>query len=316
MSRVIVAGSANTDLTVQVQNLPAGGETIIGRDFRIFFGGKGANQALAALHCGAEVLLIARIGTDHYGRDLARHLTDFGLPAAGLYIDDDHAAGLAFILIEPGGNNQITVVPGSNHYLSPADVRACRDWFTPGSILLTQLEIPMPTVAAALEQAKSCSMTTILNPAPYTSLSEHILAAADILTPNQGEAAALCSTESAERDDLTRHIGDILSQGPTAVVVTLGRDGCLLVSRDKQEHIPAYPVRAVDAVGAGDAFNGALAAALASGCPMDNALRLAGAAGALAATKPGAQDSLPVKAEVENLAGVCFGEQELSRDTN
>jgi ribokinase len=306
MNRVIVAGSANTDLTVQVQHLPSGGETIIGRDFRTFFGGKGANQALAALRCGADVLLIARIGTDHYGRDLARHLTDSGLPAAGMYTDNEHAAGLAFILIEPGGNNQITVVPGSNHFLSPADVQACRDWFTPGSVLLTQLEIPIPAAAAALELAKSCRMTTILNPAPFTPLPAHVLAATDILTPNQGEAAALCSAESAGIDDLTRHIGDILSQGPTAVVVTLGRDGCLLVSRDKQEHIPAYPVQAVDAVGAGDAFNGALAAALASGCAMDNALRLAGAAGALAATKPGAQDSLPVKAEVENLAGVSF----------
>ncbi|MFO7877954.1 MAG: ribokinase [Desulfovermiculus sp.] len=306
MNRVIVAGSANTDLTVQVQHLPSRGETIIGRDFRTFFGGKGANQALAALRCGAEVLFICKIGTDHYGQDLARHLKDSGLPAAGIFSDDEHPSGMAFILIEPGGNNQITVVPGSNHYLSPADVQACRDWFTPGSVLLTQLEIPIPAAAAALELAQSCRMTTILNPAPFTPLPVHVLDATDILTPNQGEAAALCSAESAEIHDLTRHIGDILSQGPTAVVVTLGRDGCLLMSRDKQEHIPAYTVQAVDAVGAGDAFNGALAAALASGCTMDKALRLAGAAGALAATKPGAQDSLPVKAEVEGLAGVSF----------
>jgi ribokinase len=304
MSRVIVVGSANTDLTVRVQTLPSSGETVIGHDLRIFFGGKGANQALAALRCGAEVLLLARIGTDHYGRELAQHLTDSGLPAAGILTDEGHPSGLAFILIEANGNNQITVVPGSNQHLTPADINTCADWFTPGSVLLTQLEIPLPTVAAALELAKSSNMTTILNPAPYAPLPAHVLAKTDILTPNQAEAEALSSGKVKNKEEIAQKMRTIIPQGPKNIIVTLGSDGALLVSMDRQEHIPAYPVQAVDTVGAGDAFNGVLAAALANGWSIGRAVRLASAAGALATTKSGAQDSLPSHTEVEDLSGL------------
>ncbi|WP_051564330.1 ribokinase [Desulfovermiculus halophilus] len=314
MNRVIVVGSANTDLAVRVENLPSKGETVMGRDLTFFFGGKGANQALAALRCGADVLLIARIGTDHYGQRLARHLKDSGLPAAGIAADDEHPAGLAFILVEPGGDNQITVVPGSNQHLSPADVRACADWFAPGSVLLTQLEIPMDTAAAALELAKSCAMTTILNPAPFAPLSRSILAATDILTPNQGEAVALCDSAEDIMQDPSQHLAPVLDLGPKEIIITLGQDGALRVTRKRQLHIPASPVRAVDTVGAGDAFNGALAAAMAHGCSMQNALRLAGAAGALTAATPGAQEALPSQEDIEVLAGVRFGSQGHGRD--
>jgi len=309
MSRVIVIGSANTDLTVRVQNLPRKGETVTGWDFQVSYGGKGANQALAALRCGVEVLFITRIGTDTYGRDLARHLQEAGLPGAGMYAQDGHPAGLALIQVDSGGNNQITVVPGSNGCLSPADVQACAEWFTSGSVLLTQLEIPMSTVTAGLELAKSRGMTCILNPAPYLPIPAKALAATDILTPNQGEAAALLGVDLRSPLDLGPGIRGLFTQGPQTAIITLGQDGTMVFNKDGKKHIPPFPVQAVDTVGAGDAFNGALAAALVQRCSLDSAVHLACAAGALAATKTGAQSSLPGQLEVESLASLQFGQK-------
>lgn len=306
MSRVIVVGSANTDLTVRVQNLPREGETVTGWDFQVSYGGKGANQALAALHCGAEVLFIARIGTDTYGRDLARHFKKSGLPGSGMYAQDGHPAGLALIHVDSQGHNQITVVPGSNDYLSPADVQACADWFTSGSVLLTQLEIPISTVTAGLELAKSRGMTCILNPAPYFPIPAKALAATDIMTPNLGEAAALTGVDCTSPSDLEPEIRHLFNQGPHTAIITLGQDGVMVCNQEGKRQIPSFPVQAVDTVGAGDAFNGALAAALARGCNLDSAVRLACAAGALAATKTGAQSSLPGQLEVEALASLQF----------
>ncbi len=309
MSRVIVIGSANTDLTVRVQDLPVQGQTVKGWGFQVYYGGKGANQALAALRCGVEVLFITRIGTDGYGTEMARHLKDSGLTADGIYPDDQHPGGLALIQIDSRGNNQITVVPGSNDCLSPADVQACEQWFTPGSILLTQLEIPMYTVIAGLELAKSRDMTCILNPAPYAPIPAKALAATDIITPNQGEAAALTGIDSKSPADLEQGLRSLFNQGPHAAIVTLGQDGAMLVTKEDKRHLPSFAVQAVDTVGAGDAFNGVLAAALARRCSLDSAVRLACAAGALATTKLGAQESLPGKSEVEALAGLQFDQR-------
>lgn len=304
MSRVIVIGSANTDLTVRVQNLPHEGETVKGWGFQVFYGGKGANQALAALRCGVEVLFIARIGTDAYGRDLARHLKNAGLPATGLFPDQQHPAGLAMIQIDSRGNNQITVVPGSNDCLSSADVQACEQWFTSGSVLLTQLEIPMSTVIAGLELAKSRGMTCILNPAPYAPIPAKALAAMDIITPNQGEAAALTGADPNCSSDLERGLKGLFNQGSKSAIVTLGQAGVMLITKESTKQVPSFAVQAVDTVGAGDAFNGVLAAALARRRDLNTAVRLACAAGALATTKAGAQASLPEQTEIEALAGL------------
>ena len=309
MSRVIVLGSANTDLTVRVENLPLPGQTVKGWNFQVYYGGKGANQAMAALRCGVEVLFLARIGTDAYGRDLTRHLQEAGLPPAGIYNDHQQPAGLALIQVDAQGNNQITVIPGSNDFLSPADVQACAHWFTPDAVLLTQLEIPMPTVIAGLELATSRGMTTILNPAPFAPLPAKALAATDILTPNQGEAAALCGLDPDSRSDMDQGMNDLLGQGPETIIVTMGQTGALVATQEGRRLVPSFAVQAIDTVGAGDAFNGALAAALARGCSLDTAVSLACAAGALATTKAGAQNSLPGHLEVEALAGLQFDQQ-------
>ncbi len=306
MSRVIVLGSANTDLNVRVPQLPGPGETVQGSSFQALFGGKGANQALAALYSGAEVFFLARIGTDHYGQTLAKHLQDAGLPVQGLIRDPEQPAGLAFILVDSQGQNQIVVAPGSNHCLSAEDVRDFADWFSPDSILLVQLEIPLQSVAAGLKLAKSRGMTTILDPAPYQPLSADILADVDILTPNLAEAAALAGTEPQALQETEHTLQNLISQGPQKVILTLGQEGALLLDSAGREYLPAFQVQARDTVAAGDAFNGSLAAALCKGKSLSQAVRLANAAGALCATKPGAQAALPSEIEIEELAGIRF----------
>ncbi|MGM0423976.1 MAG: ribokinase [Thermodesulfobacteriota bacterium] len=305
MSRVIVLGSANTDLSVQVPRLPQSGETLQGSGFQTSFGGKGANQALAALYSGAETLLLARIGTDYYGQALFKHLQHSGLPVAGLTWDQEQPAGLALILVDSQGNNQIVVVPGSNQNLSSADVESFSHCLSPGDILLVQLEIPLPTVAAGLKLAKSRGLTTILDPAPYQPLPAEILANVDILTPNQSEAAALAGTNPDDLQGTEDILQGLLSKDQT-LILTLGREGALVIGKSNREHVPAFQVQARDSVAAGDAFNGALAAGLAQGKPLSQALRLAGAAGALCSTRPGAQAALPSQAEIEELAGIRF----------
>ncbi len=308
MSRVVVLGSANSDLTISAPRLPGPGETVGDGSFAIFFGGKGANQALAALNCGLDAALIARIGTDTHGQTLAEHLQGSGLPEQTIIRDPVHPAGVALIVVDPAGANQITVAPGSNGHLSPEDVNRCEALFTRGSILLTQLEIPMETVQHGLELAKARNMTTILNPAPYAPLSRRILAATDILTPNQGEAAALAGVAPDSWASLQKGLARLLSMGVQTVLMTMGRQGVLLINREGTEQVPTYPVHPVDTVAAGDGFNGVLAAGLAAGLPLSTAVRLACAAGALCTTRRGAQESLPVREEIEALCGLSFAQ--------
>jgi ribokinase len=305
MSKVIVLGSANTDLSLQVPRLPRPGETLQGSGFQSSFGGKGANQALAALYSGAETLLLARIGTDCYGQALFKHLQHSGLPAAGLIRDQEQPAGLALIQVDSQGNNQIVVVPGSNQNLSPADVEAFCHCFSPGDILLVQLEIPLQTVAAGLELAKSRGLSTILDPAPYQPLPAEILANVDILTPNQPEAAALAGADPDDLQALESSLQALLWEEQT-LILTLAGEGSLIIDKKGRQHLPAFQIQARDSVAAGDAFNGALAAALTRGSSTSRAMRLAGAAGALCASRPGAQAALPSQAEIEELAGIRF----------
>ncbi|MFW6179932.1 MAG: ribokinase [Desulfohalobiaceae bacterium] len=307
MKSVIVLGSANTDLNVRVPRLPGPGETLQGSGFQTHFGGKGANQALAALYCGVKTLFLARIGKDHYGQALARHLQQAGLPAEGLMRDQSQPAGLAFILVDNQGHNQIVVVPGSNHNLSPADVESCAQWFTAGDILLVQLEIPLQTVAAGLKLAKSRGLITILDPAPFQPLPAEMLGHADIVTPNQQEAAALAGTDPDDLQATEKALQALLAPNQT-LILTLGGDGALMLGKSGREHVPAFQIQARDTVAAGDAFNGALAAALARGRSLAQAMRLAGAAGALCSTRSGAQAALPAQAEVEELAGMSFAQ--------
>jgi len=310
--QVVVIGSANLDLTVIASRLPRAGETVLGGELRLSSGGKGANQAVAALRAGAEVRLLTKIGCDPFGDRIYQDLVAAGLPADGLLRDESAPTGVALIVIDRQGRNQIAVAPGSNRLLLPEVIAQYEPFLTHGTVILVQLEIPTVTVERALRFAKAHRMTTILNPAPACPLSDDMLRHIDLLTPNETEAEVLTGMAVSDLPSAEAAAKALLLRGPQAIIVTLGARGALLCTGSVARHLPAIPVEAVDTTAAGDAFNGALAAAMAAKPqtePLDpdalsvleDAVRFANAAGALATTKRGAQESLPTRDEIERL---------------
>ncbi|MGQ0809880.1 MAG: ribokinase [Nitrospiraceae bacterium] len=294
MSKVIVIGSANVDYTVAADRLPTAGETVLAREFYQGFGGKGANQAVAAQKAGAETLFITKLGVDPNGKLLERHLLSAGIPRAGLLRDAARPTGVAFIVVDQTGTNQIAVAPGSNLQLTREEIRLASQLIAGAKVLLVQLEIPLAVVAEALAIAKAYRLFTILNPAPAQPLSADILKLVDLLTPNEQEARTLTGCE-----DPREAAGVLLARGARSVIITLGHQGALLRDATRNHVVPSFPVEAIDATAAGDAFNGALACAIAEGQPLDHAIVFANAAGALATTKRGAQDALPSSSEID-----------------
>lgn len=297
MPAVVVVGSANVDFTVQVDRAPKPGETIFGRDLLISFGGKGANQAVAARRAGAVVAFVGKVGQDQHGEQIRTHLERVGIGKAGLISDASCATGVAFILVEPDGRNQIVVASGCNYHLTPAEIEA-RDHLLTGEILLLQLETPVETVFSALRRAKEKGMRTILNPAPATHLPQDVFPLVDLLTPNETEASTLTGVAVEDRSGAEEAGAKLLAMGCGGVIITLGADGALWMSKDGAQHFPGFSVQPVDSTAAGDAFNGALAAALAEGSALEEAIPFANAAGAVATTRRGAQESLPDRAAI------------------
>ena len=293
---VVVVGSSNIDLTALVDRLPARGETLLGRQVMQSFGGKGANQAVAAARAGATVGFLSKVGSDANGALIEQHLASQGLSRMVLLRDAEAQTGIAMILVDAAGNNQIVVVPGSNQHLTPADVRQHAGLISGARVLLVQMEIPIETVQECLRLAKRHGLLTILNPAPACSLLPEFVRMVDVLTPNEREACVLSGvTDSAEA------AGVLVRGGVGTVVVTRGAEGAV-ISRGKEViPVPAFVVEAVDSTGAGDAFNGALACALAEGMPIEAAVEMAAAAGALATTGRGAQTALPTRSEIDRL---------------
>lgn len=303
MRKVIVVGSANVDYTVAVDRLPAAGETVLGREFYQSFGGKGANQAIAARKAGADVFFLTKLGNDANGKLLGRHLTGLGIPAAGLLRDPATPTGVAVIVVDRSGMNQIAVAPGSNRMLTVEEVGRTSTLMAGGRVLLVQLELPLAAVAEALTLAKRHRLTTILNPAPAVPLSSDVLKLVDVLTPNEGEARALTG-----QDDLAEAAQILLARGARCIIITLGARGALLRDAKVDQVFPSFPVNAVDSTGAGDAFNGALACALAEGRPLEQAVVFANAAGALTVTRRGVQDALPSRREIDELCRTSIPE--------
>lgn len=299
MPRVFVIGSANVDFTVAVPRLPREGETVSGGTFYTGYGGKGANQAVAARRLGAEVRFVRCLGQDAHGDQIEDQLIGEGIPVEGVVRVTDAATGLALIMVDAEGLNQIAVAPGANHRLSPELARPHAGLIGWAQVLLCQLEIPLPTVEWALTAAREQGVVTILNPAPVQPLSDTLLALVDCLIPNATEAEALSGIAVDGPQSAAQATQSLLRRGVKRVIVTLGAQGVLFSDGTKALHFPAFPVEAVDTTGAGDAFNGALAAGLAAGGKWEEAIPLANAAAALACTKPGAQSSLPTRAEVQ-----------------
>ncbi len=301
MSKVVVIGSANMDLTVRLERLPQLGETVPGGEFYASFGGKGANQAVAAHKAGADVKFLAKVGCDQNGEAIIKHLEALGLTSEGILRDESHHSGVALIMVDRMGNNAIGVAAGSNWNLTGEDVRSAEAYISWGQVLLIQLETPLLAVKEALQLAKAHGLLTILNPAPAHPLPEEVLSLADILTPNEMEVGSLTGITVENTDQATRAARRLLESGAKQVIVTLGKEGCCWVRKDRAQTFPSFPVAAVDSTAAGDAFNGALACEVGEGRPLQEAIRFGSAAGAIAVTRKGAQDSLPTRDEILNL---------------
>ncbi|MCC2640570.1 MAG: rbsK [Nitrospira sp.] len=293
---VVVVGSSNIDITARVDRLPHRGETVLGQRYVQSFGGKGANQAVAATRAGAEVVFLTKLGRDAHGMLIERHLATQGLSRLVILRDGQAFTGIALILVDRAGDNQIVVVPGSNGRFTPEDLRRNAASMDGANVILVQMEIPVETVHDALAYAKRAGIITILNPAPALPLSSDLLKLVDILTPNESEARALSGLT-----DLSEAAQFLMARGVGAVVVTCGAEGALTCCGKGISHIPAFPVESIDSTGAGDAFNGALACAMAAGVGLETAIEMANAAGALATSTPGAQESMPFKREIESL---------------
>jgi len=294
------------DFVFAVDHLPLPGETILGRNFRVIPGGKGANQAYAAAKLAASgtvVRMLGRVGADSFGRALKANLSTIGVDISAVLETDSEATGVACIHVDNAGQNSITVAPGANSVLSSRDIDSER-WALDGArCVLMQLEVPIETVAEGLRGARRVGATCILDPAPARVLPAEILQLVDIATPNENEACVLAGVPPSRVNtaDAVALGNKIRELGARAVIVKLGDQGCVYCGPDRTFASPPFPVRAVDSTAAGDTFNAALAVSLAEGVQMEDALRFANAAAAISVTRAGAQTSAPARAEVETL---------------
>ena len=299
--RILVVGSINVDIVALVQHLPTPGETVTGGTLLINHGGKGANQAVAARRLGAEVRFIGCVGDDTFGPELRQGMAAEGIGVDGLATITGSNSGTALIVVDATGRNQIAVASGANMRLTVDWIARFTEDFSWAHIVICQLEVPLDTVLWTLQTARQRGAVTILNPAPAQLLPPEVWPLVDYVTPNEIEAAHLSGRSLSGPSDAGPVAQTLLARGPRVVILTLGERGALLGTPDRMAHVPAFPVTAVDTTAAGDAFNGALAVALGAGRPLDLAVRFANAAAGLACTRPGAQGSLPVRAQVEAL---------------
>jgi len=296
---IVVVGSINTDLVGRTQRMPRGGETLLGSDFRMVPGGKGANQAVAVARAGGNVKMLGRVGDDLFGKQHLANFRDNGVDTQLVHITPGVPTGVAIIIVDDNGENSIVVIPGANNSLMPADIEAARDVVEKARIVMLQLEIPMETAATVISMAKKAGVPVILDPGPARPLAKELLAQVDIITPNEHEAQVLAGEELHSLDDGYRIAGKLLGWGVKNVLLKLGGNGVIFATPEGMEHIPAHKVKAEDTTAAGDAFAGGLAVALAEGFSLRSAVLFANAVGALAVTKLGAQSAIPTREEIE-----------------
>ncbi|MES2462439.1 MAG: ribokinase [Armatimonadota bacterium] len=297
---IVVVGSTNTDLVAITPHIPAAGETVLGGAFSIVAGGKGANQAVAAARLGGSVTFIARVGDDAFGSQSVAGFQADGIDTTYVSVTPGVPSGVALIAVsETSGENSIVVAPGANALLSPEDIDAAEAAFDTAHAVVLSLEVPLETIQRAVEMGAERQIPVILNPAPARALPARLLASISVLTPNETEARQIAGMGSANDDaDLETVAAELLGSGIDAAVITLGSAGALIVTPDGIEQAMAFPVKAVDTVGAGDCFTGALAVELASGKSLREAVRFASAAAALKVTRSGAQPGIPTRGEV------------------
>ncbi len=299
--RIAVVGSANVDLTTTTDKFPRPGETIFGNQFHLGFGGKGANQALAARLCGSDVSMIGRVGDDLFGPATIQNFDSRGIDTSHLLITPGVSSGVAPIFVDSSGQNRILVIKGANDSLSPADVEAASDVLLRADIIVLQLEVPLETVYFTLRFAGRHGIPAILNPAPAQELDRSEITRADYFIPNETEAAAISAGMPVGNLDEAKACAQALVRGGMRrVIITLGANGAVLASADRVDHVPAFPVNAVDTTGAGDAFIGSLAFSLASGCDEFEAIRRANLYASLSTLRTGAQSSFVTREQFES----------------
>lgn len=293
-AKVVVIGSSNTDMTIKGDRLPKPGETVLGGEFRMGPGGKGANQAVAAQRLGADVSFICKVGRDIFGDNAISGYQKEGIDCSRI-LRSDKASGTALILVDGNAENCIAVAPGANADLTPEDVDSVADVICSADYLILQLEIPVESVLRAAKIAHEAGVYVILNPAPACHLPEELFGYISLITPNQTESALLSGVE----DNLDAAVERLMQLGVKDVVVTLGSKGSLVISEGAKTLVPSLKVKAVDTTAAGDTFCGALCVALSEGCSLVDAAGFATKASALTVQKMGAQDSIPFRSDIK-----------------
>jgi ribokinase len=297
---IVVVGSSNTDMVIKTSRLPLPGETILGGDFLMNPGGKGANQAVAAARLGGKVTLVAKTGNDLFGSQAKKLFQDEKLNTEFLFSDPESPSGIALITVDDHAENCIVVAPGANEKLLKADIELAKEAILAAEILLMQLEIPLDTVSYAAEMAFHAGKKVILNPAPAQQLPDKLLQMLYLITPNETELELLSGLPVTNPETAEIAARLLLKKGVRVVVVTMGSLGALLVTPTSCQLIPSFPVQAMDTTAAGDCFNGALAVAIAEGTDLGNAILFANKAASISVTRMGAQASAPYREEVES----------------
>jgi ribokinase len=296
---IAVVGSANVDLTTFNDVFPQAGETIFGKKFDLGFGGKGANQAVAARLCGANVGMVAKVGNDLFGPATIKNFELQGIDATHVRIAEGVSSGVAPIFVDPSGQNRIIVVKGANDTLSPEDVDAAAPFLRKAETIILQFEIPLGTVYHTVKFAKANGIRCIVNPAPAQPIDFKEVGAADYFIPNESEAETITGIPVQSIEDAKKCAALMLRQGIRRVIITLGERGCLAAGPDRIEYIPAFNVQAIDTTGAGDAFIGSFAVFLGEGLQEKEALERASLYAALSTTTVGTQKSFCNRAEFE-----------------
>lgn len=298
---IAVVGSANIDLTTFTDRLPRPGETIFGKKFDLGFGGKGANQAVAARLCGAEVCMVARVGNDLFGPATVKNFQSFGIDSSHVRMVEGVSSGVAPIFVDEAGQNRIIVVKGANDSLLPQDVDLAAPLLRQADCIVLQFEIPLTTVCHAIRFARSNGIRCILNPAPGQRVDMREVALVDYFIPNESEAEAITGIPVRTLQDAKGCAAYLLRQGVRRVVITLGASGALLATPDEMELIPAFQVETKDSTGAGDAFIGSFAVFLAEGMAERDAVARACLYAALSTTKVGTQKSFVKRSDFEEV---------------
>lgn len=301
---VLVVGSSNLDLVVTTKRFPNPGETIFGNKFEMFPGGKGANQAVCASRLGCKTTFVGKMGNDEFKEKLSQIMVESEVDITNIFVDEKEHTGTALITVDGNGQNQIIVISGSNMKLSPEDIESKSLLFKEASVVLTQLEIPIETVLKVAQLAKENDALFILNPAPAVQLPARLFPLIDFITPNESELELLSGIRITNEQSIELAGRLLIDKGVKNVIVTLGKEGSVLINKSCKRQFSVNKVQVVDSTAAGDAFNGALATSLADNHSIEEAIEFASKIASITVTRMGAQSSMPYLNEIKNLESV------------